>query len=86
MKRLLGPYSDFLYGLMRVILAFLYGCHGLQKLFGMFGGHRVPIHSLLGRPAIIEVIGGTLIAVGPVYFFHRVHLQRRNGLRLFLGT
>jgi putative oxidoreductase len=64
MKRILEPYSDFLYGVMRVILGFLFLCHGLQKLFGVFGGHRMPIHSLLGAAGIIEAIGGTLIALG----------------------
>jgi putative oxidoreductase len=64
MKRVLEPYSDFLYGVMRLVLGFVYLCHGLQKLFGMFGGHRVAIHSLLAAAGIIEAVGGTLIALG----------------------
>lgn len=54
------PYT---YSLLRVISGFLFVCHGLQK-FGIFGGQRVDIFSRLGAAAVIEVVAGTLIAVG----------------------
>ena len=38
--------------------------HGLQKLFGMFDGTVVPLGSLLGVAAMVELIGGILIIVG----------------------
>lgn len=43
--------------------------HGLQKLFGFFGGvppsgEAVPLISLMGAAGIIETIGGALIVVG----------------------
>ena len=37
--------------------------HGLQK-FGFFGGTLVELTSRLGAAAVIEVIAGTLIAIG----------------------
>ena len=64
MRRLLGRYDEIVYAAMRAVLAFLYLCHGLQKLFGWFGGHQMPLASLLGAAALIEVTLGTLIAVG----------------------
>lgn len=54
------PYT---YSLLRVISGLLFVCHGLQK-FGMFGGQRVDLFSRLGAAGIIEVVAGTLIAVG----------------------
>ena len=64
MRRVLGRYTELLYAAMRVVLAFLYLCHGLQKLFGAFGGHRMPLASLLGVAGLIETILGALIVVG----------------------
>jgi putative oxidoreductase len=54
------PYA---YSLLRLISGLLFLCHGLQK-FGMFGGQRVDLFSRLGAAGIIEVVAGTLIAVG----------------------
>jgi len=63
-RRVLGRYTELLYAAMRVVLAFLYLCHGLQKLFGAFGGHRMPLASLLGVAGLLETILGALIVVG----------------------
>jgi putative oxidoreductase len=38
--------------------------HGMQKLFGMFGGQRMPPTSLPGFGGLIELVAGPLIAVG----------------------
>lgn len=51
------------YALLRIVAGFLFLFHGLQK-FGLFGGQRVPLDSLLGAAAIIELIGGVLVAIG----------------------
>src|SRR5581483_5824748 len=50
--------------LLRIVAGFLFLCHGLQKFFGWFGGHRMPPTSLLGVAGIIETIGGVLIILG----------------------
>jgi putative oxidoreductase len=69
MDRLLGPYSPYLYAIMRIVVGFLFACHGIQKLFGMLGGAdgrgaTVPLFSLLGLAGVIEFFGGLLIVVG----------------------
>jgi putative oxidoreductase len=52
------------YTLLRVVAGFLFIFHGLQKLFGMFGGKAVPLASLAGVAGLIESIGGLLIMIG----------------------
>ena len=64
MKHYWDQYADFAYAAMRVVLAFLYFCHGLQKLVGALGGHQVPLASLFGIAALIESIAAPLIALG----------------------
>ena len=64
MRNLLQTHSEKIYTAMRVIVAFLFACHGAQKYFGVLGG-AVQIHTLKGAIAgTIELIGGTLIALG----------------------
>ena len=38
MEKLIGMYAPHAYALMRIIIGLLFICHGLQKVFGMFGG------------------------------------------------
>ena len=64
MRRFLTRYTEFFYAAMRVVLAFLYLSHGLQKLFGAFGGRVVPLASILGVAGVLETVLGALIAVG----------------------
>jgi putative oxidoreductase len=52
------------YTLMRVAAGLLFLCHGLQKLFGWFGGQRVALDSQLGFAGVIETTAGVLIALG----------------------
>jgi putative oxidoreductase len=60
--------SSYALSVLRIVTGLLFICHGLQKLFGMFGGHRVPVNaiptSLFGIAGLIEVIGGSLIILG----------------------
>ena len=64
MRTVLNWYSELLYAAMRVVLAFLYLSHGLQKLFGAFGGHVVPVASLFGVAGVLETVLGALVLVG----------------------
>ena len=69
MERVLGPYSPYLYAVLRIVAGFLFACHGAQKLFGMFGGidqkgGTPPLMSMFGLAGVIELVGGLLIAVG----------------------
>jgi putative oxidoreductase len=52
------------YALLRIVAGLLFACHGLQKLLGLLGGHRVALASLHGAAGIIETFGGLLVAIG----------------------
>jgi putative oxidoreductase len=54
---------------LRVVSGFLFACHGLQKVFGAFGGFpgtggAAPMWSKFWIAGIIELVGGALIALG----------------------
>jgi putative oxidoreductase len=64
MKRLLGPYSDFFFFLLRVAAALMFLAHGLQKFnVAMLGGFPAPAGPLTWA-AWIESIGAVLIILG----------------------
>jgi putative oxidoreductase len=52
------------YALLRIVVGFLFICHGLQKLLGVLGGHRVALASMLGAASIVETVGGLLVMIG----------------------
>ncbi len=60
---LLGRFEPQIYALMRLVAGLLFMFHGLQK-FGMFGGQQVPLATIYGAAAIIEVMAGVLIMIG----------------------
>jgi putative oxidoreductase len=66
-EKLLAGYAPQAYAVMRIVVGLLFFCHGLQKVFGFFGGVNgaaAPLFSLLGIAGLIELIAGALIAVG----------------------
>ena len=64
MRRVLGSHADRIYAIFRIVVGFLFACHGAQKLFGAFGGQPVQIASLMGLAGIIEFFGGVLVMIG----------------------
>ena len=64
MRRVLGRQTDTLYGLFRIVAGFLFMCHGLQKMFGLFGGQTPPSGSLPWFAGVIELTCGFLIMIG----------------------
>ena len=64
MERMLSRLGGVLYAAMRIVLALIYMAHGLQKVFGILGGHAVPLASMLGIAGILETVLGALIGVG----------------------
>jgi len=67
MDKLLAGYTRPAYAAMRIVIGLLFFCHGLQKVFGLFGGVNgvaAPLLSLLGIAGLIELITGALITVG----------------------
>jgi putative oxidoreductase len=68
-EKLLGNYGPQIYTLLRIVVGFLFLCHGLQKVFGLFGGidgagAAAPLLSLFGVAGMIEIIGGLLVILG----------------------
>ena len=56
-----------LLSLLRIFAAFLFICHGTQKLFGLPGaGQPAPFHlfTLFGTAGVLETFGGLLLFVG----------------------
>ncbi len=51
------------YVLFRAMTGALFACHGAQKTFGVFGAARVTAPKFVAA-GIIELLAGTLIAVG----------------------
>ena len=64
MERFLGKYSEVIYAALRVVVGFLFACHGAQKLFGVLGGHAELNDPMTLAAGIIELVGGSMIALG----------------------
>jgi putative oxidoreductase len=64
MQRFLGKYSAYFYAILRIVAGLLFASHGMQKLFGWFGGNVVPTGSIYWIAGVIELVTGLLIAVG----------------------
>ena len=64
LKVFLGRYESQTWALFRIMTAFVYACHGAQKLFGVLEGHTVYGNALLVTAGVIEFGGGVLIALG----------------------
>lgn len=55
------------HALFRVILGFLFACHGAQKLLGFphpMPNGTVPLFSFMGFAGFLELVGGLMIMVG----------------------
>ena len=64
MQKVLGPYSPYLYALLRIVAGVAFAQHGAQKLFGLLGGTAVELASQRGVAGVIEFVGGLMIAAG----------------------
>ena len=69
MEKLLGNYAPQIYALLRLVVGFLFFCHGVQRVFGLFGGvdgagAAAPLFSLCGVAGMIEILGGVLVMLG----------------------
>ena len=65
MTAFLIPFEGRIYAVLRIVAGFLFVCHGLQKIFGLFGGppSEAPPFVIYVAGGI-ELVGGALIAVG----------------------
>jgi putative oxidoreductase len=64
MRPLLTSFEPFCYAALRVVAGFLMVFHGLQKLFGLFGGTMVEVLTQRWFGGIIELVGGAIVTVG----------------------
>lgn len=64
MNHWFGKYSEFFFGILRIVAGLLFACHGAQKLFGVLGAPGPVSDPLLVAAGIIEFFGGLLIAMG----------------------
>jgi putative oxidoreductase len=65
MHRILGRHADRVYAIFRIVIGFLFMCHGLQKMFGVLGGQKVEqLASLPGLAGVIELVCGFLVMIG----------------------
>src|SRR5690348_17150035 len=56
--------AAYAYALMRIVFGFLFLCHGLQKLLGLFDGRTAAFASPRWGAGIIELTAGALIMIG----------------------
>jgi putative oxidoreductase len=64
MAAFMRPFSAQLYAVMRIVFGLLFMSHGLQKIFGLFGGMEgIPPFIRFGAGGI-ELVTGALIAIG----------------------
>jgi putative oxidoreductase len=61
LDRILSPYVEFAYALLRMGAGVMFAFHGYQKLFG---AEPPAVGSQMWLGAVIELLGGLLIAVG----------------------
>src|SRR4029450_8219933 len=65
MERFLGRFQGLFFALLRIVAGALWAFHGAQKLFGILGRQQpVELMSQLGVAGMIELVGGTCIAIG----------------------
>ncbi len=64
MVRVSSRLVDVAYVLLRVMTGLLFAEHGLQKLFGLIGGTRMPLMSEFGLAGVIEFSAGLMVAFG----------------------
>ncbi|HEY2057418.1 MAG TPA: DoxX family protein [Amycolatopsis sp.] len=53
-------------GLFRIVLGFLFACHGVKTLFGLLGAHAPAVVGAWPGwwAAVIQLVGGTLVLLG----------------------
>jgi putative oxidoreductase len=69
MSRKLERFEPYALSIMRIVIGFMFACHGGQKIFGWFGGlgpggATAKVGSLLWAAGVIESVGGLLILLG----------------------
>lgn len=62
--RFINQLEPYAYSAIRIIVAFCFALHGMQKLFGLFGKEAVPLFSQMGIGGVIELVTASLMILG----------------------
>ena len=61
----ISRFREITLNLLRVVAAFLFMCHGAQKLFAVLGRqHAAALGTMMGTAGVLEFYGGALILIG----------------------
>ena len=64
MRPILARFSEPVYALLRIVVGFLFACHGSQTFFNIPPGEPHELAPLILIGKVIELAGGLLIAAG----------------------
>lgn len=62
--KFLDKYSEQSYAAFRIVIGFMFLCHGSQKLLGFPIAFPYPLNAMSTTAGIIELVAGALIVVG----------------------
>lgn len=62
--RLLAPWSEFAYALMRIGVGLMFCFHGVQKILGILSDHQPALGTQLWWGGVIELLCGLAVALG----------------------
>jgi putative oxidoreductase len=63
-RPVLDAWAPRLLSVLRVVAGAMFIQHGAQKLFGVLGGHAMPLASQMGVGGLLEFAGGVLLLLG----------------------
>ncbi len=64
LKKVLGPYSNEIFAVLRIVAGLMFAFHGMQKVLGIFSEFQPPVGTQMWFGGIIELITGILMALG----------------------
>ena len=64
LQRLLAPFTERAYALLRIVAGAMLTFHGVQKIFGVLSEQQPPVGSQLWIGGLLELVCGAAIALG----------------------
>lgn len=64
LARILAPYSNTVYTILRVLVGLLFAFHGMQKIFGVLSPFQATFPSQIWWGGLIELVTGLAVAIG----------------------
>lgn len=84
MNTFLERFKPYALTLLRVVSGYLIMAHGLDKVFGLFGGQAVPLASLMGIGGLIELVFGLFLILGLLTRFSAFILSGQLAVAYFM--